>query len=156
MYLFNVEKNTNKGFTLLLSLIIMSIVLTVAFSVFEVFFLTVIMSGTVKDSQSAFYAADTGIECVYYNDVKLGPLPNPGAANIQCNNQTEPINLPDDSFELLFGGSGESCVSVVLDFNDTPPLTKRIDSYGRSRRSAAGCGASFPRRTERGIYLEYD
>lgn len=57
-----------KGFVLAFSLLISSIVLVLAFGIFNILLKQIILTGSAKDSQIAFYAADAGTECALYWD----------------------------------------------------------------------------------------
>ncbi len=63
-------KKTELGFTLLLSLLITSIILSIGLGVFDIIIRETILSGSGMESQKAFYAADTGAECSLYWDLK--------------------------------------------------------------------------------------
>jgi hypothetical protein len=58
-----------KGFTLLFAVIVSTLVLAVGGSIINIALKQVILSGTGRESQYAFYAANTGIECAYYWDI---------------------------------------------------------------------------------------
>lgn len=57
-----------KGFVLAFSLLISSIVLALAFGIFNILLKQIVLTGSAKDSQIAFYAADAGAECALYWD----------------------------------------------------------------------------------------
>lgn len=59
---------TQRGFTLLLSALVSSIVLALGASIFILAKKQVILSGLGRDSQLAFYAADQAAECALYWD----------------------------------------------------------------------------------------
>lgn len=59
----------NKGFTLLFAVIVSTLVLAVGGSIINIALKQVILSGVGRDSQYAFYAANTGIECALYWDI---------------------------------------------------------------------------------------
>ena len=56
------------GFTLLLSVLIVSIVLAVGVGISRIIQTEIFLSNTGRQSQMAFYAADAGLECVAYWD----------------------------------------------------------------------------------------
>lgn len=58
----------NKGFTLLLSLLIVSIILAVSLGVSDIITGEIFLADTGRRSQAAFYAADAGMECAIYWD----------------------------------------------------------------------------------------
>lgn len=57
-----------KGFVLALSLLLSSIVLALAFGIFNILLKELILTSSARDSQIAFYAADSAIECGLYWD----------------------------------------------------------------------------------------
>lgn len=59
-----------KGFTILLSALVASLVLTLGIAIFSVAQKQVILSSLGRSSQYAFYAADTGLECALYWDMR--------------------------------------------------------------------------------------
>ncbi len=58
-----------KGFTLLFAVIVSTLVLAVGGSIINIALKQVVLSGIGRESQYAFYAASTGIECAYYWDI---------------------------------------------------------------------------------------
>lgn len=58
----------NKGFTLLFAVIVSVLVLSVGASLITLAIKQVRLSGSARDSQFAFYASNTGIECAQYWD----------------------------------------------------------------------------------------
>jgi hypothetical protein len=60
----------NKGFVLLLATLIASLLLAVGAAMFGIIKKELILSSLGRDSQFAFYAADTGAECALYWDVR--------------------------------------------------------------------------------------
>jgi len=62
-------KNKNeKGFTLLFAVLVSTLVLAVGASIISMAIRQTILSGIGRDSQFAFYAANTGVECGIYYD----------------------------------------------------------------------------------------
>ncbi len=59
------------GFTLLLAALVASIVLSLGSSIFTIAKKQVLLSSVGRDSQFAFYAADTAAECALYYDVRF-------------------------------------------------------------------------------------
>jgi Tfp pilus assembly protein PilX len=63
------QKN-NSGFTLVLSIFLSAIVLTITLSMMNVLYKQLTLSTADRESQIAFFAADTGMECAYYWDFR--------------------------------------------------------------------------------------
>jgi len=78
-----------RGFTLLLAALIASIALALGTSIFEIAQKQVQLSSTGRDSQFAFYVADTAAECALYWDSRYNffstSTPTTAAT---CDNQT--------------------------------------------------------------------
>jgi hypothetical protein len=64
------NKENNKGFVLMIALVLISIVLVVGLGVYDIILREIIISIAGRESQKSFYAADSGIECALYWDVK--------------------------------------------------------------------------------------
>lgn len=82
-------KNT-RGFTLLLAALVASIVLALGSSIFIIARKQVTLSSLGRDSQFAFYAADTGAECALYWDIRGGAF-----------GTTTPVSTPECAGETL-------------------------------------------------------
>ena len=171
------QVSRRNGFSLIFALLIMSVVASIGISVFEMSFVELMLTESVKESQSAFYAADTGMECVmYWDNLNLKPETAPmfstsTTKNIKCNNQD--ITVGDngwindqDQFELLFfddiNNNGvqdppdektTSCADITLTIK--PDGSKKTESLGRSRYGEASCATSYPGRAERGIEANF-
>lgn len=67
------NQKKNKGFVLLFSVLISSLVLAVGISVISIALKQVVLSGSGRDSQYAFYVANTGAECALFWDLAGDP-----------------------------------------------------------------------------------
>ena len=65
----NIRRN-NSGFTLFIALIVSSLLLAIGFSLSTIILKQLIFANSGKESQLAFYAADSGAECALYWDRK--------------------------------------------------------------------------------------
>ncbi len=157
------------GFTLLFAVLASSLLLAVSLAIFNVALKEAVLSSSAKDSQLAFYAADTGVECALYWDLRSSP---PGSAfdlaavassitcagsTISTGSQTVPTDPPQASqigaaatsiFFLDFSPSAPSCAIVTVD-KTNPPLTV-VESRGFN-----ACQAGNTRRVERAIRTVY-
>ena len=61
-----------KGFTLLFAVLVSVLVLAIGTSMINIALKQIILSGSGRESQFAFYAANTGVECALYWDIN-GP-----------------------------------------------------------------------------------
>lgn len=86
------KNNKNRGFTILLAALVASLVLALGISVFSIAQKQLILSSTGKNSQYAFYAADSAAECALYWDFRhnLFSTSTP-PTEITCDGQTVPV-----------------------------------------------------------------
>jgi hypothetical protein len=156
----------NKGFTLLIAIITTSMLLIVSFVVVNIALKQLILASAAKESQYAFYAADSGTECAVYWDLpKDGSLSKfdittPGT--IECNGE-DPISTdsqiippPSNPPQSVVGGSSVSIFwlnftkgCAIVRVTKSGALTT-IDSRGYNT-----CDTSATRRYERGVKLVY-
>ena len=61
-------KQKNKGFTLLFSMLVATLVVSISATVISIALRQTILSGTSRESQYAFYAANAALECAFYWD----------------------------------------------------------------------------------------
>lgn len=66
----NMKQHTaQNGFAMLFTVLIVSIILSLAVGIASITFKQNLLSSIAKDSQVAFFAADSGVECALYNDL---------------------------------------------------------------------------------------
>lgn len=77
---------SHKGFTLLIAVVLASVALSIGLALLDIAYKQVVLASSAKQSQAAFYAADSALECVLYWDQQQGAFsyatPN---ASITCN-----------------------------------------------------------------------
>jgi hypothetical protein len=118
------------GFVILFAVTISSILLAVALGAANIAYREVKFSTSAKDTNDAFFAADTGIESALLQDK---------APNSIC----APAPSCSFSFDISqLGSSAKSCVKVTANKTASPFLTT-IVSKGYNTGSAAG-GACKP------------
>ncbi len=66
-----------RGFTLFYAVLISSLLLAIGLAIFNITFKEVILSSGARESANAFYAADTGLECALYWDLKHAGISSP-------------------------------------------------------------------------------
>ena len=92
----------NKGFVVLFSILISSIILLISTGIYEVVQKQVVLSSYARESQKAFYAADAALDCALFNDIS--PILNgitsfpfnttaPYFKDIQCGGGTTQVRL---------------------------------------------------------------
>ena len=149
-------KNENlkfkKGFTLLLSILVVSVILSVSLGIFDIMTKELKLSGLGRESQIAFYAADAGIECFFYWEIKHPDLadsafePETGATNtINCaGNDIQISGSGPHVFNLPL--SNNSCAKVKVTKSG---LITTVESRGYN--TACDLNSSF--KVERAIQL---
>ena len=173
---FGVNSQSERGFALLLGSITGSMLLIVGLAIFNISIKEVLLSSAARESQLAFYAADTGIECAlnwdfnYDDGVSLTGTVFATSTDMHsiptsANCVGQDLTLIWDSIEesaleatttfKLIVGTG--CVNVqVTKFASVPasgpplPPRTRIESRGHST-----CDPDNPRRVQRAIFVEY-
>jgi Tfp pilus assembly protein PilX len=104
----------NKGFSLIFSLIIIGIALAIGLSIFSLIVGGFPLAETSKNSQIAFYAANSGIERAFYEILNAaGPIYNNGEGN----NEVE-ITLDNGASYSVHWDGEETIISSGL-FRDT-------------------------------------
>jgi hypothetical protein len=80
IFKFKKIKENKRGFTLLFAILVSVMVLAVGASIINISLKQVILSGSGRESQFAFYAANTGMECALFWDLNGIILDNSGQA----------------------------------------------------------------------------
>lgn len=145
-----------RGFTLLIAVILSSVVLTIGLALLDLAYKQIILASTAKQSQIAFYAADSAIECALYYDQQLDAFnTNPdGLTEISCNGQTISISSTGSSPKLTTysipcpDGGTRALVRVYKNYSTAPTTRIFANAYN-------SCDASDTRRVERGLKVVY-
>jgi len=164
------EASAKWGVTLLISIIVMGILLIISFAVTNITLKATLFASSGKDSQYAFYAADSGLECAIYWDSRFDPskfATSTSGSPISCagvaisNGQA----IPGTTTQTMIGGGGSASPTSIFYFtldqgaNPVPycamvTVTKNTDgsTYIKSRGYNT-CDTSNLRRVERGIEI---
>lgn len=142
----------NKGFALFMAVIITGTLLVIATGVVSLAVRQAFLSTSARESQHAFYAADSGIECVLYWDVHnpsgVSAFATSTGSQINCNTQTMTVGgVAISTFTFNFSPD-PFCVIVTVNKGLTG--TTRIESKGYNT-----CDLSNPRRVERAVRATY-
>ncbi len=149
----------NKGFTLFVAIIITGTLLLIATGIASLAVRQALISTSGRESQYAFYAADTGIECALYWDVKnpagFSAFSTSTGATISCNKDAS-----NPSNEWVVGGSYTSVINHISFLPDQycaiVTVTKGLD--GSTKIESLGyntCDTSSSRRVERAVRATY-
>jgi hypothetical protein len=74
----NLFIHKQKGFTLLFAILVSTLVISIGATIISIAIRQTILSSTSRESQFAFYAANTGLECAFYFDTLPLPFEEPG------------------------------------------------------------------------------
>jgi hypothetical protein len=133
----------NRGFVILFSMLISSLILLISAGIFNVVQKEVVLSSSARESQRAFYAADSALECALYADLIGIRLDGPGSTK-----RTPFPVVPNISGESHFGipeytCGGEEISSYYLaqsggtQLYDVPYVFRYQNSYNDADESCA-------------------
>lgn len=149
-----------RGFALLYSIIIISLILTIAISISDTTYKQGVLSSLARDSQIAFYQADTGIECGMYWDAFRNSFASPMAPgtapdNLDCGDRLLKLVAPESQanylvYQLIVTEGSDPCFKVVFDKTALGPSELgHIQSRGYNI-----CDAG-PKQVERALEVVY-
>ena len=146
------------GFAMLFTVLLVSLILTIALSISDLTLKQTLLSSLAKDSQIAFYQADAGVECGMYQDITLGNFPlgkSPAQVPNQfyCGENSMTMDLSSSLndyfvFKEDLAGTASPCFSIVFD-KVTTPGSNKVQTRGYNR-----CSVS-PRQVERALEVSY-
>jgi hypothetical protein len=168
-----------KGFAMLFAVLTSSVLLSIGLSIFNLTVKELILSSSGRESQFAFYASDTGIECAIYWDFNGANIfgtstdhasRNPSPANPDCvdtfGQAAQAIDITTDSSTISSGttqfgitipnvdagGSSAPYCAVVTVYKalNGSIIETTIDSRGYNT-----CDTGDVNRVERAIRVKY-
>lgn len=156
----NINKSKkNNGFVILFAVTISAILLSIALGVANISLQEIKFGTSAKDTNEAFFAADTGVECAFSNDKASGSVfVSPGSPSIACNGVTitaveDPVSPSFWTFVVpTLGGEGQGCARVTVDKTASSLTTVISKGYNVGD---ASCSSSNPDRIEREIRTTY-
>ena len=160
--------SAHKGFALIIAIITTSLLLLVSFVVVNISVKQLVLASDAQQSQYAFYASDSGIECALYwdthnpvssNAISAFDVTTPGT--ITCNGQTistgsENNTVPTYPTQSSVIGGASTSIFFVTFTNGCAivKVTKGSNTVIESRGYNT-CNLSASRRFERGITITY-
>ncbi len=172
----------NQGFVLLFAVLMVSVVLTISLSLFNITYKQIILSSTGKDSQVAYNNAYIGLSCAKYWDRyyrtesinivnatnypfgKYGAFFTPGVRDdIYCAGQSVGDFIRDDfvedvfttAFNISFPGGGCSDVKITKNQNVYQSGSDDPPTTIRARGYNLDCNVTSSRKVERGVRADY-
>lgn len=163
------NKKYQEGYTLLVAALMGAFLLSVSFSIVTLTAKEVRLAASTRDSQLAFYAADIGIECGIYWDIKYSGGASAFATSSSSNEPSSGINCSQNDIAVgwvvtktggaatttfmldlgVLGDNGDLCAEVIVAKTNNGSNTK-IESRGRN-----SCDTGNSRRVERAIRITY-
>lgn len=162
-----------RGITLLISVILSSVVLSVALALLDISYKQQLLASTAKQSQKAFYNADTAMECALYWDQQFAAFDYVATTYLTngftCNGQTIVITpsswapVPQNS-STVAGGTRTTFFNIPCNASlgqGTGLLGQATivkSSSGATTVYTSGyssCDTSDQRRIERGLKILY-
>jgi Tfp pilus assembly protein PilX len=153
------RNDTQKGFTLFIAIVVTATLLLVSSGIIALALKEAFLTSASRDSQFAFFAADTGAECAIYWDVQnpsgFSAFSTSTGSTINCNqdaaNPTNPLvpgvgGSAQSTFDLTFLPD-PYCAHVTV---TKTSATTTIDSRGYNN-----CNANDARRVERAVRVTY-
>lgn len=125
-----------KGFAVLFSVMLASFLITLGISIFSISLKEIMITTSVRDSQIAYYAADSARECAVYWDIKQGVFPpcfNDDGSFAECSLTSNPSIKPTitcNGFDIDVSFSKPQFVSTV--YWTGPDTLKDFFKYGTS------------------------
>jgi Tfp pilus assembly protein PilX len=145
---------SSRGFTLLIAMVLVSVALAIGLALLDIAYKQVILAAASRQSQVAFYNADTALECALYHDQQENAFSyDAPLAAVTCANTSLEVSSDQSSsprtrtFSLSCEGGGTSGMVTIYKWNT-----------GASAIFASGyntCDTTNPRRVERGLKVTY-
>lgn len=158
------DKEKNRGFTLIIAIVAMSLLLIIGYMVVNITSKQFSLTLSERESQKAFFAANSGIECALYWDNNHPSLPTAFATSsentIICNGQSFDVGDVgyDNPMEFQINLDAE-CVLVSVTKTDTggsPAIIQtNIEARGYNVGSGNASCQSGSKRVERAIQVDY-
>lgn len=148
------------GFIILFAVTLASILLSIAIGVANVSYREVSFSTSLKDSNEAFLAADTGAECALFYDKQNGgvfTLSGPGPSQISCvGNNNIPVTASFTANSALYsfiltslGTTGVACSKVEVSKSQSNEVVTYIITSKGYNVGDSSCASSNLHRVER-------
>ena len=168
----NSTRSTRRGFTLLYSVLVASLVLSIGVGIASIVLKELVLASTGRESQFAFYTADSGVECALFSDFQSAGAfatstdskyqnPNPCQPHtISCNGQNNITVTPVcsdvynavNTFTLSLA---PACAAVTVTKTADALKSGASKTTIESRGQNDCAGLTNPFRVERAIRVKY-
>ncbi len=153
------KKNIKNGFAMLFTVLIISLILSISLGISNITFKQTILSSLAKDSQIAFYQADTAVECGMYYDTNntfpLGTRPGDVAGPITCGEDLYKIDESASYSDYLvfienLDNQSKPCSTIIFD-----KATKALENISIVQGLGYNTCTTGPRQVQRALKVEY-
>lgn len=130
------KKDSQKGFAMLFTVLIVSIILSISIGISNITFKQNILSSIAKDSQIAFFTADSGIECGLIHDLNTSQFAKGVTSvpsTISCGDMTFDYDASasfQDNFVYVEDVSNQNNPCRVIIFDKTDASINSVKSRG--------------------------
>lgn len=108
--MMNMYKNNKQGFVILVAVLVSTLVVSIGAFIASIAIKELQLSASGRESQNAFYAADSALECALYHDLRVEAFGSATTSlDVYCDGATFPITVSsgdavnsDSRFELHF------------------------------------------------------
>lgn len=155
----------NKGYTLLFAVLVSSLVLAIGISILNVSKKEFLLASSARESVTAFYAADTGIECAAFHDDSARDIFSVANFSNGVNCAGNHFNISVDSsvlgtvvysFDMNLDNGSCAIVEVIKVIFPIIGTNIRSSGYNMGWNSTnSRCEIPSPRRVERVLYYSY-
>ncbi|HRH55251.1 MAG TPA: hypothetical protein PK609_00060 [Candidatus Paceibacterota bacterium] len=152
----------HRGFTLLIAVVLTSVLLSVGLALLDIAYKQVVLSSTARQSQYAFYAADSAMECALYWDQKQNAFSYSSAlSTITCGAVNIPVTTSvsggtrTSSFDIPCADGGISATVTIYKTNGASVCTGDSANSCMYANGYNSCSADDARRIERGLKVFY-
>lgn len=152
-------RKQNEGFVALFTVLLAAVILSMALGISSIALKQIFLTASATDANKSFYAADSGIECALYHDLRGIPpnsfdISSSNVFTIDCNGQSiDVIHSAQNyfgEFQVPVGSSNEYCAYVTVTKDFVVNSTRVV-----SRGTNFPCGQTGGRLVERAIEVTY-
>ncbi len=154
------EQRYSSGFVALFTVLIASMIMLMIIGMTSISYKETLLTRSSTDSEFAFFASDTGVECALYYDRKVGAFPETlgiePASSINCRNITASIEETGDlNYRFLLDSGADWCADVRVDKNffESGTYYTKIESFGYNTNCESR--GTSPSVVERALRVKY-
>jgi len=158
------SRRDERGVALLVAVLITSVAMLFSYAVTSIAVKELTLTQAGRDSQIAFYASNSGIECALFHDLRnnaFDPYDTPSGDNIRCAGRDVSINATSlglwprrftSGYFLINGQANGPCfdITIIKDQDSEGNITTSTESRGYNT-----CDLDSPRRLERALRATY-